>query len=80
MRLYWTDNTELAQALSSGEVDIAWSWNETANLLKANGVPVEVNRDTKEGIATWVCGYVHLKDAPGDDQKVYDFLNARLAP
>ena len=22
----------------------------------------------------WVCGYVHLKDAPGDPQKVYDFL------
>ena len=80
VRLYWTDNTELAQALGSGEVDIAWAWNETANLLKANGVPVEVTRDTKEGIASWVCGYVHLKDAPGDVDKVYDFFNARLAP
>ena len=24
-----------------------------------------MNRDTKEGISTWVCGYVLLKDAPG---------------
>ena len=29
-----------------------------------------------EGLSTWVCGYVRLKDAPGSADKAYDFLNA----
>jgi len=78
VRLYATDNTELAQALASGEITLAWAWNETATFLKANGVPVEVKRDMEEGIASWVCGYVLLKDAPGSRDKAYDFINARL--
>ncbi|MGD9914691.1 MAG: extracellular solute-binding protein [Rhizobiaceae bacterium] len=80
VRMYWTDNTELGQAFAGEEIDLAWSWNETANVLKANGIPVEVKKDTDEGIASWVCGYVHLKDAPGSADKVYDFLNAVSAP
>ncbi|MGE0502813.1 MAG: extracellular solute-binding protein [Rhizobiaceae bacterium] len=80
VRLYWGDNTELGQALAGGEVDIAWAWNETANALKAAGMPVAVRKDTAEGIASWVCGYVHLKDAPGSVDAVYDFLNAATAP
>lgn len=80
VRLYWGDNTELGQALSGGEVDLAWAWNETANVLKANGVPVEVRKDTEEGLASWVCGYVLLKDAPGNVDKAYEFLNAVNAP
>ena len=80
VRIYATDSTELGQAMGSGEITLAWGWNEAATFLKANGVPVEVKRDTAEGIASWVCGYVHLKDAPGDVAKVYDFLNARMAP
>ena len=66
--------------MGSGESALAWAWNETATMLKANGVAVEPKRDTAEGIATWVCGYVLLKDAPGDRDKAYDFLNARMAP
>jgi len=80
VRLYWTDNTQLGQALAGGEVDVAWAWNETANALKGQGVPVAVKKDTAEGIASWVCGYVHLKDGPGDVDAVYDFLNAVTAP
>lgn len=80
VRMYATDTTELRQAMGSGEISLAWGWNEAATFLKANGVPVEVKRDTAEGIASWVCGYVHLKDAPGDVDKVYDFFNARMAP
>jgi spermidine/putrescine transport system substrate-binding protein len=78
VRLYWTDGTELAQAMGGGEVDLAWSWNETATTLAADGQPVALKRDTDEGLATWVCGYVHLKDAPGSTDKVYDFFNAIL--
>ncbi len=80
VRIYWGDNTELGQAMAGGEIDIAWAWNETANALNANGVPVAVKKDTAEGIASWVCGYVHLKDAPGNVDATYDFLNAVLAP
>lgn len=80
VRLYWTDNTELGQALGGGEVDLAWAWTDTATLLKANGVPVETMRDTTEGYASWNCGYVLLKGAPGNLDKAYEFLSSRLAP
>lgn len=80
VRLYWTDGTEIAQAITGGEVDLAWSWNETATTLAADGQPVAMKRDTSEGLSTWVCGYVHLKDAPGNTDKVYDFINAFLQP
>lgn len=33
-------------------------------------------KDTDKGIATWVCGYVHLKSATTPDDQVYDMLNA----
>lgn len=78
VRLYWTDGTELAQAISGGEVDLAWGWNETVTTLKADGVPVEMKRDTAEGISTWVCGYSLLAGGPGSEDKAYDFLNAIL--
>lgn len=80
VRLYWLDGTELAQAMGSGEVDLAWAWNETATTLAADGLPVAMKRDTDEGLSTWVCGYVHMKDAPGNADKVYDYINAVLAP
>lgn len=78
VRLYWTDGTELAQAIAGGEVDLAWAWNETVTTLKADGVAIEMNRDTKEGLSTWVCGYALLANAPGSEDKAYDFLNAVL--
>ena len=76
MRLYWTDNTEIVQAMSGGEVDLAWAWNDAAVQSAPAGVPIKIKRDTDEGISTWVCGYVLLKDAPGKRDKAYDFLNA----
>ncbi|MBD9373017.1 extracellular solute-binding protein [Rhizobium sp. ARZ01] len=80
VRLYWTDNTELSQAMASGEVDLAWAWNETATTLQADSVPVAIKRDTKEGLSTWVCGFVHLKGGEGNDENVYDYLNAVTDP
>lgn len=78
VRLYWTDNTELSQAMAGGEVDLAWAWNETATTLQADGVPVAIKKDTDEGLSTWVCGYTVMTDAPGSEEKAYDFLNAIL--
>ena len=37
------------------------------------GAPVKIKRDTDEGMSTWVCGYVRLKDAPGNADKAYDY-------
>ncbi len=80
VRLYWTDNTELSQAMAGGEVDVAWAWNETVTTLAADGFPVAMKKDTDEGLSTWVCGYVHLAGGGGDVDKIYDYLNAVLSP
>lgn len=78
--LYWTDGTEIAQAMAGGDVDLAWAWNESVKTLARDNVPVKLKKDTKEGLSTWVCGYVHLKDNPGSDDKVYDYLSAVNTP
>lgn len=80
VRLYWTDDTDINAAFTNNEIDLAWGWNETAKTLAKQGLPLKMKRDTKEGLSTWVCGYVVLKDAPGDQQKIYDFLSSRNAP
>ncbi|WP_315924707.1 extracellular solute-binding protein [Mesorhizobium sp. SP-1A] len=76
VRLYWTDTTDIVQALSGGEIDLAWAWNDATVQSVANGAPIKTKKDTKEGFSTWVCGYVMFKDAPGNKDKAYDFLNA----
>lgn len=75
VRLYWTDNTEIVQAMGGGEVDLAWAWNDAGTQLALQGQPVKIKRDTEEGLSTWVCGYVLLKDAPGNVDKAYEFLS-----
>lgn len=80
VRLYWTDNTEIVQAMGGGEVDIAWAWNDAAAQLQLQSIPVEATRDTAEGVSTWVCGYVLYKNAPGSVDKAYDFLSAINQP
>lgn len=80
VRSYWQDSSQLAQLMGSGEVDLAWAWGETANTLKGEGQPVEINMGTEEGSSTWVCGYVNLAGGEGDEQKMYDFINAWLEP
>ena len=80
VRSYWQDSSQLAQLMASGEVLLAWAWNETSTTLKAEDHPVEINRDTEEGSSTWVCGYVNLAGGEGSDDKMYDFINAWLEP
>jgi len=79
-RMYWIEATELTQAFGGGEVDLAWAWNDTAVRLTGEGMPVAMKKDTKEGLSTWVCGYVVMNDAEADDEKIYDFLSAVNAP
>ncbi len=63
IRVYTDDTTSLEQALASGELVAAMTWNSSAVALKGEGVPVRF-ADPKEGALTWVCGAVIHKDAP----------------
>lgn len=80
IRIYWTDNTELSQAMAGEEVDLAWAWNETATTLQADSVPVAIKKDTDEGLSTWVCGYSLLAGGTGSEDLAYDYLNATIDP
>ena len=80
VRTYWADPSELAQLMVSGEVSVAWSWNDSVALMQEEGFPVGFNRQAAEGASNWFCGYVNIKDAPGSEDKAYDFINAWLAP
>ena len=65
LRTYWTDPAELAQLIASGEVLVAWAWNETLPTMVEMGFPIGFQREAAEGSSLWLCGYVNLKDAPG---------------
>jgi spermidine/putrescine transport system substrate-binding protein len=80
VRAYWADPSEQAQLMATGEVLVAWSWNDGVALLQAEGFPIGFQRSPAEGVATWFCGYVNFKDAPGSEDKAYDFINSLLAP
>jgi len=77
IRTYTDDTTTLEQALASGELAAAMTWNSSAVLLQAEGVPVRFAQP-KEGALTWVCGVMLHKDAPNPD-KAYDIIDALLS-
>lgn len=79
VRTYWADPSELSQLMKTGEVVVAWTWNDGVAAMKREGVPVAFNRTPTEGAASWFCGYVNFKDQPGNEDKAYDFINAWLA-
>ncbi|SEN29661.1 spermidine/putrescine transport system substrate-binding protein [Gemmobacter aquatilis] len=80
VRAYWADPAEMAQLMATGEVLVAWSWNDGVAALQAEEFPVGFERSPAEGVATWFCGYVNFKDGPGKEEKAYDFINSLLAP
>jgi spermidine/putrescine transport system substrate-binding protein len=80
VRTYWADGASLAQLMQSGEVYLAWAWNETYSTMSYEGHPIAMKRDTAEGSSSWVCGYSKLANAPGSEDKFYDFINAWLEP
>ena len=76
VRAYWSDSSELAQLMASGEVLIAWSWPDAVTQLKSDGFPIGFQREAKEGSAAFLCGFINMKDGPGNEDKAYDYLNA----
>ncbi|MEM6374901.1 MAG: extracellular solute-binding protein [Pseudomonadota bacterium] len=77
IRTYTDDTTTLEQALASGEMVAAMTWNSSATLLKSEEVPVEFAKP-KEGALTWVCGLMIHKDAPNLD-RAYDVIDSLLS-
>ena len=80
LRTYWTDPAELAQLMATGEILVAWAWNESYPTLADEGVAVGFQRETAEGSSVWLCGYVNMADADGSEDKAYDYINAFLDP
>ncbi len=78
VRTYWADPSELAQLVASGEVLVAWAWNDSVTLLREENFPIGFQRAAAEGASNWFCGYVNFKDAPGSEDKAYDFINSWL--
>ncbi|WP_343082383.1 ABC transporter substrate-binding protein [Ostreiculturibacter nitratireducens] len=78
VRAYWADPSEMAQLMASGEVLVSWSWNDGVTLLREEGFPIGFQRTPSEGASNWFCGYVNFKDAPGSEDKAYDFINSWL--
>lgn len=77
LRMYTDDETSLEQALASGELVAAMTWNSSAAVLKSQGVPVKF-ANPKEGALTWVCGVMIHKDAPNLD-RAYDIVDSLLS-
>jgi spermidine/putrescine transport system substrate-binding protein len=77
IRVYTDDETTLEQALASGELVAAMTWDSSAVKLKGEGIPVTF-ANPKEGALTWVCGAMMHKDAPHPD-KAYDVVDALLS-
>ncbi|MEO1399236.1 MAG: extracellular solute-binding protein, partial [Pseudomonadota bacterium] len=80
MRFYWSDAGQFDQAMTSGEIELGWAWNQSELNLIWNEVPAAMMRDVDKGIATWACGYVHLKSSTTPVDQVYDLLNALTDP
>ncbi|MCP4009598.1 MAG: extracellular solute-binding protein [Proteobacteria bacterium] len=77
IRTYTDDPTTLEQALASGELVAAMTWNSSTVTLKGEGVPVEFAKP-KEGALTWVCGMMMHKDAPHPD-RAHDIIDSLLS-
>lgn len=79
MKFYWSDQTQLEQAVQAGEIVAAYAWSGSVAQLKKQGVPIDY-LTPKEGILGYSCGLVRHAKAPGDEQAAYDFINAMLDP
>lgn len=78
LRFYAGSETDTTQALASGEVVAALTWDSGVAQLKSEGVPVRFMLP-KEGVETWVCGMILINDAPHLD-KAYDLIDSMLSP
>jgi spermidine/putrescine transport system substrate-binding protein len=79
LRTYWTDVSSIEQGLATGEIIASYAWPFSVAPLQAQGIPVEYMLP-KEGILTYACGLMVLKDHPGPEEAIYDLINAMQSP
>ena len=79
VRFYWESQTDLEQALATGECVAGYAWNESLVNLLEQDIPVAFAAP-KEGAFGWACGLVRMTNGEGDEQMGYDFIDAWLAP
>lgn len=77
IRTYTDEVTSLEQALASGELVAAMTWNSSAVALQAEDIPVKFAKP-KEGALTFVGGMMLHKDAPHSD-KAHDIVDALIS-
>jgi spermidine/putrescine transport system substrate-binding protein len=75
-RFISSDETSLSQALASGEVVAAITWNQTHSALKREGVKVGF-MNPPGGMFTYVCGLVMHKDSK-DVAKSLDLIDSGI--
>ncbi len=80
LRYYSNSMTDVQQALASGELVAAVTWNDSALTLTNDGLPVRF-MEPKEGAMTWTCGLCMMSsiDASKVD-RAYEVIDAYLAP
>ncbi len=74
LRMYWSDATQLEQAIATGEVIAAYSWNSSVANLKKQGVDVDY-MVPKERMFTWIAGFTMHKNVK-DEAAAYDLIDA----
>ena len=80
LRFYANSATDIQNALASGEVVAAVSWNDAYSALKAEGVPVKF-MEPKEGAMTWTCGISIMTGIdPAKLDRAYDAIDSLLSP
>ena len=57
----------------------AWAWPQVYGDLVKEGQPVAY-LNPKEGVYSWMTGFVRMADGPGLDQNAYDYVDAWLSP
>ncbi len=80
LRFYSNDMTSVQQALASGELVAAATWNDSALLLSDQGLAVKFMKP-KEGAMTWTCGLSLMSGGdPAKLDRSYDVIDAYLSP
>lgn len=77
VRFVSSDDTQLAQALASGEIVAAMSWRVTYATLHKEGKPVAY-MNPPGGMFTYVCGLVMHKN-PSDEAKALALIDSSLS-
>jgi spermidine/putrescine-binding protein len=78
LRMYWSDATQLEQAMASGEVVAAYGWNASLVNLKEQGIAVEM-AVPKERMFTWIAGFTMHKKVK-NEEAAYDLIDAWSSP